>query len=208
MTTAERSARDNTRPLVTLAVVAGAALGYGLAVDPVIYSPLQFVYPLVWVGASALALWRVWPSLGSVRPLAVAVGVGYVAVLLWTAGLLSSAVGDAGFAVHLAMPGWGPAVVYTGPFVTLRLVPFLVVGYATLGVLVALTVEQVVRATAAGVFGLFACVSCSAPLFAGLAGSLGAGSLSASLSQAQYPVATVAFLLSVGLLTYFVDRNH
>jgi hypothetical protein len=204
MTTTQRSVLALPRRWVVLAVAVGMTIGYGLAVDPVIHSPAQLAYPAVWLAVSAAALWVVRDAVGSVRPLSAAVGVGYTALLLWTAGLLSSAVGETGLAVHLAMPGWGPAVVYTGPLVTLRLVPFLVVGYATLGALAALALDQTLRTTAAGALGFFACVSCSAPLFAGIAGSLGAGSLSATLSQAQYPVATAAFVLSVGLLTWLV----
>jgi len=198
---------DLPRHWVLLAAVVGATLGYGLAVDPVIHSPAQLLYPVVWTAAGLAALWAVRDSLGSVRPLAAAVGAGYTVLLVWTAGLLSAAVGPPNVTVHLAMPGWGPAVAYTGPFVTLRLVPFLVFGYATLGVLVALAVHQTLRATAAGFLGLFACVSCTAPLLAGIAGSLGAGSLAATLTHAQYPVATVAFLVSAGALTAVVRRS-
>jgi hypothetical protein len=202
MTTVRTESVAFPRRWVALAAVVGTAIGYGLAVEPVIYSPAQLAYPILWLSGSVAALWLVWGSIRAVRPLAVAVGVGYTGLLLWTAGLLSSAVGPASLSVHLAMPGWGPAVVYTGPVVTLRLVPFLIVGYATLGALVAVAVDRTLQTTAAGLFGLFSCVSCSAPLFAGLAGSLGAGSLSATLTHAQYPVATVAFFLSLGALTW------
>ena len=196
------------RRWTALAVVAGVTIGYALAADPIVHSPAQLLYPSVWLGASAIALWRVRYALDFVRPAAVAVGIGYTGVLLWLAGLLSSAAGPVGLSVHLAMPGWGPAVIYTGPLVTLRFVPFLVVGYATLGVLFALAVDQTRRSTAAGIVGLFACVSCSAPLFAGIAGSLGVTSLSATLSHAQYPIATAAFVLSGGLLTWFVRSRN
>jgi hypothetical protein len=66
----------------------------------------------------------------------------------------------------------------------------------TLGALAATAVQSLFRTTAAGLVGLFACVSCTAPLVAGLAGSLGAGAVAGSLSSAQYPLATVAFLAS------------
>jgi hypothetical protein len=204
MTETRRRSLTPPRFWAALAAIVGAALGYGLAVDPVVHSPTQLVYPVLWLGGSVAALWAVRDSIDRTRPLAVVAGVGYTLLLLWTAGLLSAAVGGVGLSVHLAMPGWGPAVVYTGPFVTLRLVPFLVVGYATLGGLVALAVSRTTRTTAAGTVGLFACVSCTAPLLAGLAGSLGAGSLSATLTHAQYPVATAAFFLSAGALTWLV----
>jgi hypothetical protein len=190
-----------------VAALLGAALGYGLAVTPRIHSPAQLLYPVVWTGASLAALWVVRDALGRVRPLAAAVGAGYTLALLWTAGLLAPASGPVGATLHLAMPGWGPAVVYTGPFLTLQAIPFLLVGYLTLGALVALAVGQTLRTAAAGVVGLFACVSCTAPLVAGIAGALGAGSLSASLSHAQYPVATAAFLVSLGALVTVLRRG-
>lgn len=207
MTAVQNVTPDLQRRWVLLAAAVGATLGYGLAVDPVVHSPAQLVYPVVWSVAGVTALLTVRRSLGRVRPLAGLVGAGYTLVLLWTAGLLSAPVGPPRLTLHLAMPGWGPALAYTGPFVSFRFIPFLVFGYATLGVLVALAVHQTLRATAAGFLGLFACVSCTAPLLAGIAGSLGAGSLSATLSHAQYPLATVAFLVSAGALTAVVRRS-
>ncbi|MEF8785308.1 MAG: hypothetical protein V5A45_05190 [Haloarculaceae archaeon] len=192
---------------VAVAIAVGAVLGYTLAVDPVVHSPSQVVYPVVWLGASLTVLWLVRDRIAGLSPLPLAVGAGYTLVLLWTAGLLGSPVGPAGLSVHFAMPGWGPAVVYTGSFLTVAVVPFLFVGYATLGVLAASALQATLQTTAAGVLGLFACVSCTAPLLAGLAGSLGAGSVAATISTAQYPLATVAFLLSAGALAVLARRG-
>ena len=202
-------ATERTPPRLWAAVAAlvGAGIGYTLAVDPVVQSVSQVLYPLCWLAASASALWLVRDRLPPLRPLPVAVAVGYTLVLLWTAGLVMAPAGPADLSVHFALPGWGPAVAYTNSLVTVVVVPFLVVGYATLGVLAASAVRATVRTTAAGVLGLFACVSCTAPLIAGLAGSLGAGSVAATLSSAQYPLATAAFLLSAGSLVVLARRG-
>jgi hypothetical protein len=185
---------------VTLAAAAGALLGYTLAVDPVVHSVQQLLYPIVWLAASGAALWLVRDRLSGLTPLPIAVGAAYTLVLLWTAGLVGQPGAATGLSVHLGLPGWSPTVFYTGTVISLTLVPFLVVGYVTLGVLVASALGATLETTAAGAIGLFACVSCTAPLFAGLAGSLGAGSLLATISTAQYPLATAAFLLSAGTL--------
>ncbi|MFC4406364.1 DUF7546 family protein [Haloarchaeobius iranensis] len=184
---------------VALAVVAGVTVGYWLAVDPVVQSAAQVGYPLLWLAASAVGV-RVAVDAGvrSLSPLPALGGAAYTVALLWTAGLLAPAASAPELSVHLAIPGWGPAVHYVGPVVALTVVPFLVGGYATLGLLAAVAVDRSWNATMPGAVGLLACVSCTAPLVATLAGSLGAGSLAATLSTAQYPVATAAFLLSIG----------
>jgi hypothetical protein len=183
---------------VGAAVVAGLALGYTLAVEPAVASAEQVAYPAVWLLVSALALWRVRGRLPDLGRRATAAGAAYTLVLLASAGLVGPAASP-GLEVYLAAPGWGPALVYGGPGLRVVLIPFLVVGYLTLGALGALAVQRTLRATAPGVLGLFACVSCTAPLLAGLAGSLGWGSLAATLLRAQYPVTTAVFLVSVGL---------
>lgn len=190
--------------LVALACVAGGLVGYTLAVDPVVHSAAQVAYPLVWVGASVACLWAVRDRLPSPGPVEAAVGAGYTLALLWTAGLVGTSAGGTTLSVHFAMPGWGPAITYVGPVVMAIFVPFLTVGYLTLGILAAVAVRTTIRSAAAGVLGLFACVSCTAPLVAGLAGSLGAGSVAATVSSAQYPIATVAFLLSAGMFVALI----
>ncbi|WP_440990570.1 DUF7546 family protein [Haloarchaeobius baliensis] len=193
---------------VALAVVAGLTLGYWLAVDPVVQSAAQVAYPLLWLAVSAVGVAvAVDAGARSLSPLPALVGGAYVVVLLWTAGLLAPAASAPELSVHLAIPGWGPAVHYVGPFVALTVVPFLVAGYATLGLLAAVAVDRTWSASMPGAVGLLACVSCTAPLVATVAGSLGAGSLAATLSTAQYPVATAAFLLSIGGFAVVLRRT-
>lgn len=193
---------------VGLAVVAGVTLGYWLAVDPVVQSPSQVAYPLLWLAVSTVGVWvAVDAGARSLSPLPALAGGAYTVVLLWTAGLLAPAASEPTLSVHLAIPGWGPAVHYVGPFAALTVVPFLVGGYATLGLLAAVAVDRTWSASMPGAVGLLACVSCTAPLVAAVAGSVGAGSLAATLSHAQYPVATAAFLLSVGGFVVVLRRT-
>jgi hypothetical protein len=196
-----------SRDQAAVAGLFGLALGYGLAVRPVVHSPEQLVYPLLWLAASALALrYLVAPRLGSTAPRSLALGLTYALVLLWVAGLVGPASGRPGLDISLGIPGWGPAVFYTGHGVSVSLVPFLTVGYLTLGLLVAVALERSWTAPGSGLLGLFACVGCTAPVLAGLAGSIGAGSLAAALSSAQYPIATVAFVLALAGLGVSVSR--
>ena len=192
---------------VGLAVLAGMLIGYTLAVQPVVQSVEQALYPVVWVAVSGVALWAVRDRLTNLTPPALAVGGGYTLVLLWTAGLLGQSHAATGLEIHFGLPGWSPTLVYSGTLVSVTVVPFLLVGYATLGLLAASALQATLGVTAAGVVGLFACVSCTAPLLASLAGSLGAGSLAASFSTAQYPLATAAFLLSAGTLVFVARRG-
>jgi len=184
--------------LIVAAAGVGVLVGYTAAVDPVVRSPAQVTYPLVWVLASGAALKRyVVPAIASSSRPALAVGGGYALVLQYTAGLLGPGAAPSSTSVHLALPGWGPAVVHTGSLVSVRLIPFLTIGYLTLGALAAVALDRTWSASGPGVVGLFACVSCTAPLIAGVAGSLGAGTVATTVSHAQYPLATGAFLVSV-----------
>lgn len=187
------------RRWLAAAAVVGVTVGYSLAVDPVVRSPAQVVYPVAWLAISAVALWwTVRPRWDSLDAVSVLVGAGYTVLLLAVAGLLGPAATGPGLSIHLGFPGWGPALVLSGPFLRITMVPFLTAGYVTLGLLAAVTVQRTRTGAAPGIFGLFACVSCTAPLLAGIAGSVGAGSLAAALTEAQYPLATAAFLLAVG----------
>lgn len=89
------------------------------------------------------------------------------------------------------------------------LVPFLVVGYGTLGLLAALALDGTVGTGAVlpGLAGAFACVSCTAPLLAGVAGAVGAGSLAAGLTGAAYPLGTAAFLAALGGFVLVLARH-
>lgn len=206
--TATASRPSLSREQLAAATLVGVTLGYALAVDPVVHSATQLLYPAVWLVTSAAALqWLVAPRLGSVSPPSVAAGVGYALVLLWVAGLLGPATGPPGIDVHLGLPGWGPAVFYTGPVASVGVVPFLTVGYLTLGLLLAVVLERNFRASAAGLLGVFACVGCTAPLLAAFAGAAGAAPIAAALTRAQYPVATAAFLGAVGALAVAVSRT-
>jgi hypothetical protein len=189
------------------AVAVGLVVGYVAAVGPVVTTPEQVLYPTLWLGVSIATLWRLRAQVAGLGARSLTVALAYTVVLLWVAGLLGPATGPAGLRIHLGIPGWGPAVAYTGTGVTVVLVPFLLVGYATLGLLAAVAIRHTVRAGAAGLLGLFACVSCTAPLLAGLAGVLGAGSLAATLTGAGYPVGTAAFVLSVGAFVVLVPAD-
>lgn len=197
-----RQRRDGSRWWAGIAVVVGAALGYTLAVDPVVYSPAQILYPAVWIGSSACALWLVRRQLSCLDRRSLTAGTGYAVGLLWLSGLVGLSTSASGLSIHLALPGWGPTIGYSGAIVSVVFVPFLVVGYGTLGILVATAVTATRKAAAAGLLGVFTCVSCAAPLLAGLLGSASVGSVSASLARVQYPIATGAFLASVGTLVW------
>lgn len=182
--------------------------------------PLFYVYPFVWINAALWALWTVdVPAVDDRRrgALAAAAGVGYFLVLGYFGGLyaVGSAAGangsggvvaGAGWSLVLASfpPGWSPAVLYDGATVTLALLPFKVFGYVTLAYLVAVTVLDASGGAAAGLLGLFSCVSCTLPLIAGAVSGLvgGAGALVAAAYGQSYGLSTVVFVVTVVLLVW------
>jgi len=70
-------------------------------------------------------------------------------------------------------PGWGPLVAFTSPWLRLYLVPFEVLGYASLAYLVYANVLDLTRSTFSGALGLVTCVGCTVPVLTPLVGVLG-----------------------------------
>jgi hypothetical protein len=94
--------------------------------------------------------------------------------------------------------------VYEHALATVVLVPYKLVGYATLAYLVYGTVVDATRTGVAGLLGLLSCVSCSWPVLAtlvsGVAGS-GSAVAAATLDQSLW-LSTVVFVVTVALLAW------
>lgn len=185
------------------------ALGYAALAGPDVLVPYRLsLYGLLWLGASAWALTRVdvAPASRSTKRRALAVAVGYFAVLAVAGGLIvrGAPATATGARVAWLPPGWGPAPVYAGEVVNLVFMPAHVVGYLTLAYLVYATVVDASGAAASGIVGLLSCVSCSWPILAGVVTTLfgsGTGAATAALAL-SYDLSTVVFLATVALLTY------
>lgn len=184
---------------------------YFLATDAEATQPRYLLYPLAWIAVGLWAPLRVGPRTGSTRARVVgaAVAVGYFLLVVWIAGLIGTH-GDhvhhvqTGFDVALASPGWGPRVSYVTAIGHVTVIPYLVVGYATLSYLVYAAIADATSAAASGVLGLFACVGCSFSLLASLvAGAAGGSSgLATAVYALSIDLSTLVFLLAVGLLLW------
>lgn len=172
------------------------------------------VYPFVWLNASIWGVRRVDPSPGSRthRAIAVAVAVAYLLVLLYLPGAVGTGAPGVPVDVRVAMyaPGWGPILAFTSPWLRLYLVPFEVVGYASLSYLVYANALTLTRGAFSGVLGLVTCVGCTVPVLAPLVGLLGgpATSLATTAFAWSYDAGTAVFVLTVGLLTWSQRRNR
>lgn len=191
----------NTELLIMLAYVA--------VVGPDVTRPLFYVIPFVWVNTALWAVFRVSPrpATGRQRAAAVVVAVGYFLVLGYAGGLYGGSNGvSTGLRVVVTAlpPGWGPAVIYGGTAVQFALLPFKLVGYATLAYLVYATVVEAASSVVGGVLGLFSCVSCTLPVIAGvLSGFIGGTSAVAAAATGQtYGLSTVVFVVTVVLLVW------
>ena len=183
-----------------------ALLVYAMQGDVRLVQPRYALYGLLWINVGLWALWRtdVAPASRATRLKAGAVAVGYLAVLSVAGGLVGPGAPGAtgGVSISMLPPGWGPALLYSGGFVTLILMPAKVIGYVALAYLVYATVVDAAAAAVSGILGLFSCVSCTWPIVASLAsGFLGGGSaIAAGALGASYDLSTAVFLLTVGLL--------
>ncbi|MFB6165421.1 MAG: hypothetical protein ABEJ31_09715 [Haloarculaceae archaeon] len=166
-----------------------------------------WVYPFVWIDVGLLAVLATSPAPTTDRQryVGAAIAVGYFAVLAYTGGLIGPGT-TRGIGWRVATtglpPGWGPALLYSGPHAKLVLMPFKVIGYLALTYLVYATVIDAAASAIGGVLGLLSCVSCSWPVLASIASSvLGSGSAIAGAVTAQsYGLSTIVFVVTVGLL--------
>jgi len=171
---------------------------------------VYYAVPFVWIDAALWALWRVDVPAASARRrlLAGSLAAGYFGVVAYAGGLVGPGLGTAATGLRVSItgvpPGWSPAVLYGGERVTLALLPFEAVGYLALAYLVYASVLDAARSAAAGVVGLFSCVSCTLPVLAGFASGIAGGGgalVSAALSQ-SYALSSAVFVLTVVLLAW------
>jgi hypothetical protein len=191
----------NTQLLVMLA--------YLLVVGPSVTRPLFYLVPFVWLNAALWAVFRVSPTATSTRQRAVAVTIagGYFLVLGYAGGLYGPSGGPVtGLRLVLTAlpPGWSPAVIYGGGSVQFALLPFKLVGYATLAYLVYATVLDAASSVVGGMLGLFSCVSCTLPVLAGILSGFvgGTGAVAAAAYGQSYLLSTVVFVVTVVLLVW------
>jgi hypothetical protein len=201
--------------LVALVVAEAAVLGaYLFLARPTLSTPRYLLYPFVWIDVGVLAVLAAYPPGRGVgertRLLAAVVAVAYVLLLARLAGLLvllpagGGHVAFHGLQVTTSAPGWGPRVAYAGDLLRVSLVPFRVVGYLALGVLLYGAVVDASRAAAGGVLGVAACVGCALPaalpvLTAVTGGTLGLASV---LPAVSLDVSTAAFVTTAVLLAW------
>jgi len=163
-------------------------------------------YALIWINVATWVVVNSRPQAAStrVRRRAVGLAVGYFGLLAFAGGLIGVGIGDAatGFRIAYLPPGYGPAMLYSGALITINLLPIYVIGYAALAYLVYVTVLDAAGSAAAGILGLFSCVSCSWPIVVSLASAAtGGGSiLVASALQVSYGLSTAVFVLTAALL--------
>ena len=198
--------------------VAGAAilnlqllvvLVYLAIVEPRVTRPLYYLYPFIWINVGGWAVWRTTVEHRSVRGrrIGLLVGVLYFLVLGYTGGLYGLGGGQGqGLRVVLAAlpPGWAPALIYGGDSIQLAILPFKLIGYLALAYLVYATVADAAAGLLGGILGLFSCVSCTLPVIAGvLSGFVGGGGALVTAAYGQsYPLSTLIFVVTVGLLVW------
>jgi len=187
--------------LLVVAVFVAATASYLSVQEPVLTDSRVLVYPIVWATASVVSAVWVGRTLQR-RPrrwLGVAVSIGYTLALLWLSGTVEASMGTPTSQLVVAVPGWGPLILYDNGLVSLTVVPFQLVAYLSLGYIVAVLVAAAGSARTAAL-GMASCVSCAAPLLLAVAGLFGGTQASTMVASAGYDLATVVLLLTFGLL--------
>lgn len=194
------------RAWLGLFVLEGLALAGYFAVAPGTTGPVRYlVYPLVWINAGLWAAVRTEPTPGSRghRLVGVAAAVAYFLLVMVVPGKLGfgPVIAPVDLRVAWYAPGWGPLVALSGP-VRLYLVPFEVVGYASLSYLVYANALDASRGVLSGALGLVTCVGCTVPVLVPVVGLLGgpAAGLATTAYRVSYDLGTAVFLVTLGLL--------
>lgn len=194
--------------LAAQAFVLGA---YLLGVETAVTAPRYLLYPFVWINVGMWAVIHAEPEPGSGRHRLAAAGVAttYLLAMLVVAGFLGTGnEAMTGWRFVSAPPGWGPMIAYQSPLVRLYLVPFQVIGYASLAYLLYCAMLRASRDALPGALGLVSCVGCTwsvvAPLLAGSLG--GVSAIGATVYSLSYDLTTVVFLVTVALL-YWGQRG-
>lgn len=194
-----------------LAIQVGLVGLYFGITDSTITQPRYVLYPLAWIAVGVWAPFRVnrRTSDPRARLVGAAVAFGYFLLVAWIAGLIGFSGGhlhefQTGLDITLASPGWGPRVSYVTGVGFVTVIPYLLVGYASLSYLVYVTVADMTAAAASGLLGLFACVGCSFSLLASLvAGTAGGSSgIATAVYALSIDISTLVFLFAIGLFVW------
>ncbi len=206
-----RSAMPSLRTLGWAALIANlqlvAVIAYYAALGSFPSTPRYVVYGLIWVNVGVLVLRKARIPAGydfATRRRALGIAAGYLTLLLFFAGLVATGVPERAVDARIAWlpPGWGPAVVYAGEYLTVIVMPAYVVGYLALAKLVYVAVLEASGSVVAGVVGLFSCISCTLPIIAMIGSAVFGGTsvLAATALDASYDLSTAVFLVTVALL--------
>lgn len=194
--------------IVVLALEATAVVTYvdtaGATGTPVWY----LVYPLIWINLTLAAVLAARRQSLTGSTTTAAIATGYFFLLAWAGGLVSIGGNGSGLTVHGMPPGWGPMVVYDHTLVAVSLVPFRVIGYLGLSYLVYVALGRSFRSGAAGLLGVFSCVSCTAPVLA-LFGGVFAGSSVAILDAIGWSqeLSLLVFATSLVALIWVLEQS-
>lgn len=216
--TIERWDGDDKRTLqaillfnVLLAVQLLAAVFYALFFDVSFITLHLFLVPFVWISVSILAVWYTDrpTATGPRRLLAAAISGSFFLLFLYlsggagtASGLFEPVTGSSGFGVTTDRSlGWSPILFYSGEWVSIRLIPYQLVGYLALSYLMYVAVLDISRSAKAGLLGLALCPGCTVALFSpALASAAGLSAAVTAFTRYSYELSTVLFVLAVGLL--------
>lgn len=187
----------------------GALAAYLETAAVFVRRPRYYLYPIVWITVVGWITLRVRPRPGRPAPLAVLGGIVYLGLLLNVAGTIS--LGGShhalGWTVEWLAPGWGPYLAYAGPMLTLRVVPFQLIGYLGLAYLVFVALARASSSALFGAGGLVACVGCAWPALTALSAALGGGGVMAAADQWSYDLSTLVFLATVVTICWLLSER-
>ncbi len=173
---------------------------------------LTLAYPVIWIAVGLSVILTTDPGDATPRTKRRALGIsfGYFGLLAAASGIISLGTIFTGTAEPLGVrivlstvpPGWGPALMYSGSYLNLVLIPFELIGYIALTYLVYVTILDVSGSVVTGLVGLFSCVSCTWPILGTVIASVfGSSSVVITFATNQpYGFSTIVFLTAIGLL--------
>lgn len=203
--------RSSTWLNLILAVQLVVGLVYSYATGDIGSRFTHFVIPFIWFTVSAWVIWHTRPT--PTRRLfhisSALVAVVYLLFVFYLSGLLGPSTshlgpltGSYGVGMTWGRPlGWSPVLLYTGDLIMVTIIPYQAVGLFALSYLVYDALLDLSQSAIGGIVGIAACPACVGPLFAPLlAGGIGGSSTMILLGVYGYEIATILFVVAVGIL--------